>query len=648
MNVKEGIMHTLQKIISRYIYRIIGILVAVILVIVLYIQVINEKKLAQENAVRTFSQMEQILEENQKELEKIQEEYRQTCLNNAEVIARIIEGDPEVLCSVGELKKIAASVEVDEIHIFDKTGRIYAGTHPEYYNFTFDSGEQMMFFKPMLEDKTLKLVQDIVPNTAEGKLMQYSALWSSNGEFIVQVGMEPVNVIKATEKNELSYIFSLLRVNPEIYYYAINAVTGEIVGSTDLESIGKNLTEIGLSFDDIAENERGFNASINGQSTFCVFKKIDSNYIGRVVLSSNLYQRIPAIMLIFFLCLAAIALFLANIVVRYMNKYVVDEIQEVNKKLKAITNGRLEETVNIQSSIEFSYLSEYINVMVKSLLDNNKKMSYVLSKTNLYIGVYEYNKYMEKIRFTDYIPRILSIDPERMEQLSSDIRKFREFIDKICENSLPDEQGVYRVGEQYIRLEEIKDGDACFGVVVDVTSEITRRRKIEAERDIDLLTGLYNRRGLDTKLSKLFDSPEKLGYSAMIMIDADDLKEINDTYGHEMGDVYLQKISGLISQIGTKSSIASRQGGDEFVLFLYAYESEEELIKTIKRLEYFQNHGSAELREGLNVSLRFSFGYCLVNESTDYQSLLKKADEKMYQNKLERKTKEKLSYLCRH
>lgn len=633
----EARMRTLQKIISRYMYKISAILLALLFVIVLFFEAVNEQKLAYESSVRAFSQMEQVLEENQKELEAVQEEYKQTCLHNAEVVARIIEGDPDVADSVEELREIAAFVEIDEIHIFDKTGCIVSGTHPEYYNYTFDSGEQMNFFKPMLDDKTLRLVQDIMPNTAEGKQMQYSAIWSNNGEFIVQVGMEPVNVIKVTQKNELSYMFSRFRGDPWVNYYAIDVQTGEIVGSTDTENVGRNLTEIGLSFEDIVNCEEGFYAKIDGQDSFCVFQKIDSNYIGRVVLLRDLYQRIPSVMLIFFVCLTTIAVFLASAVTRHMNRYVVDEIHDVNKKLKMIANGRFEETVDIQDSVEFAELSEYINVMVKSLLNNNRKMSYVLSKTNLYIGVYEYNKYMEKIRFTDYIPKILSLDPSKVEQFSSDIGEFRKFIDEIRENPIPDEPGIYKVGEHYVRLEEIISDDECFGVVVDVTSEMARRRKIEAERDIDLLTGLYNRRGLETRIVGLLATPEKLGHSAVIMIDADGLKVINDRYGHEMGDIYLKKISELVSSFDTKHSVASRQGGDEFVLFLYGYESAEALNEALGTLAYMQNHTVAQFKNNLEVPLRFSLGYCLVDENADYQKLLKEADEKMYQNKLERK-----------
>lgn len=630
-------MRTLKRIISRYMYQITLGLVAVILVIVLCLQIINERERAYENALETLSQIEQVLEENQTELVEIQEEYKQTSLHNAEAIARIIEGDPDVVDDLEELNKIAESMEVDEIHIFDETGRIVTGTHPEYYNYTFDSGEQMMFFKPMLEDKSLKLVQEITPNTAEGKLMQYSALWSENGEFIVQVGMQPVNVTKVTEKNKMSYIFSLFRVNVDAGYYAVDAQTGEIVGSTDLENIGCNLTEIGFRLEDIIDDGDGFYAKINGQNSFCVFKKIGTNYVGQVVSLSSLYQRVPAILLTLLVCLAVVSLVLVKAVTKHMNRYVVDEIYDINSKLNAISNGDLQGAVDVRSSVELSKLSDYINKMVKSLLDNNKKMSYVLSKTNLYIGIYEYNSHMDRVRFTEYIPQIFSLEPEAMERLASDIGSFKSFIYEQRQNPVPDEPGVYQVGEKYVKLEEILNNEDVFGVAIDVTVEIMKRRAIEMERDMDPLTGLYNRRGLEIKLSELFAQPEKLRHSAIIMVDADGLKKVNDTYGHETGDVYLVKIAEVINSIGNRSSIASRQGGDEFILFLYDYASEEELTATIDKLKYLQNHSCASIHGNQKFPLRFSYGYSLTREDEDYQTLLKEADEKMYENKLERR-----------
>lgn len=630
-------MQTLGNIISHYMRYVTFLLVAFLLAAILGLQISHEQKQARETAGETFYQIGQLLERNQEELEEIKAAYRQTCRHNAEAIAYIIEDDPSVLNSVEELKQIARMMEVDEIHIFDTTGRIYAGTHPEYYDYTFDSGEQMNFFKPLLTDKSLCLVQDITPNTAEAKLMQYSALWSKSEAFIVQVGMEPVNVLKATEKNELSYLFSLFRVNPHANYYAVLGQTGEIIGSTDLPSVGKTVSDIGLNPEAIAAENTAFHASVNGVRSYCVFREKDGNYIGRVLSCRELYQRIPSITAALAVCLIIIALILTHVVTKYMNLYVVGGIRRVNEKLHSITQGNLDEMINIQNSVEFSELSGYINRMKQSLLDNTQKISYVLSKTNMYIGVYEYNHRMKRVRFTRHVPRILCLEQEEAKTLSADYRQFQTFITALRENPVDGETNVFSLKEHYVKLEELNKENEIFGVIIDVTEEIRRRQKIEAERDYDLLTGLYNRRGLEIRLSALFCEPETLGCSAVIMVDADNLKTINDTYGHDAGDAYLKEIAGLFRDFGPKSCVSARLGGDEFLLFLYRYGSEQELRDTIALLSDLQDNSFADLNDEVRVPLRFSFGCSLTGHSADYEKLMKEADEKMYENKRKRK-----------
>lgn len=630
-------METLEKIISRYMRQVTCFLVIIILAIIVYIQITNEHRHAYESAVRTFYQIEQVLNQNQEELEEIQKSYSETCLHNVEAIAYMIEKEPSMLGSIAKLKNIAELMEVDEIHIFDKTGRIYAGTHPQYYDFTFDSGDQMRFFKPMLNDKSLKLVQEITPNTAEAKMMQYSALWSKNEEFIVQIGMEPVNVMKASAKNELSFLFSLFRVNLEAGYYAIDSQSGEIVGSTDLTLVGKNLSQLGFTLDSLPDYESGRHGVVNGVKSYCIFKKIGNNYIGRVIASCKLYQRISWTTFMLAAGLIVIALILSHAVTKYMNRYVVDGIHSINDKLHQITQGNLDEMIDIHSSMEFSELSSYINTMKNSLLDNNKKMSYVLSKTNMYIGVYEYNQHMKRVRFTEYVPQILSLDHTEIQRLSSDYKVFKEFIDKLREKPIPNDTGVYQLNDQYVKLEEINDNNGIFGVIINVTDTIRARKKIEAERDIDLLTGLYNRRGLETRLTSLFSSPTELGHSTLIMIDADNLKVINDTYGHEAGDVYLKEISKLLTSLPISHSVAARLGGDEFVLFWYQYDTEQELIDAVHTLKTIQNDSLTPLNDKVSVPLRFSFGYCLARENMDYHDMMKEADKRMYQQKRRRK-----------
>lgn len=210
----------------------------------------------------------------------------------------------------------------------------------------------------MLEDKSLELVQDITPNTAESKLMQYSAIWSYDEKYIVQVGMEPVNVMKVTEKNELSHVFSHFRINPSAHYYAVNIENGEIVGSTDMENAGNNIDSIGIELSQIT-NEKEFYTKLNGKWAFCVFEQIDGNYIGRVITVSNLYQRVPTTAVWILVSLLIVTYILAKVVVWQMNRHVVMKIDEVNNKLQSIADGNLDEKLDMRSSVEFYKLSGY-------------------------------------------------------------------------------------------------------------------------------------------------------------------------------------------------------------------------------------------------------------------------------------------------
>lgn len=442
------------------------------------------------------------------------------------------------------------------------------------------------------------------------------------------------------EEGGYSNMFSLIQVNSDADYYVISEKDGKVLGTTVDSALGSSCEEIGLSLKKVTEDTDGFYEKINGSLFYCVFRKIGNEFVGRCVDCGQMYQRIPPTAGSACLCSLLIISILTYVVSRYMNRYVIDGIYEINDKLSCITEGDMDVKIDIRTSEEFSELSDYINTMVGSLSDSTSKISYVLSKTNMFIGVYEYRKGARLVHCTEYIPRIFSLELDEWRLLTSDYELFEQYIDKVRMNPYHEEQGVYILSEepeQYVKLEEMEIGSEVFGVVIDVTEDILKRRKIEAERDVDLLTGLYNRRGMETQMSLLLRSPEKLGYAAFVMIDADGLKGINDTFGHELGDAYLKKIGGVINNFGIQSSLSARIGGDEFVLFLYDYEDKDELLNTVRTIEYIQGHSSARLNENLTVPLQFSFGYCMMRAGMSYEELLKTADERMYENKRKRK-----------
>lgn len=125
-------------------------------------------------------------------------------------------------------------------------------------------------------------------------------------------------------------------------------------------------------------------------------------------------------------------------------------------------------------------------------------------------------------------------------------------------------------------------------------------------------------------------------YCAAVMVDADGLKMVNDTYGHENGDEYLKKIAEMLKQEAGENCILCRQGGDEFTLFYYKYEKEA-LIQKIEALKALQSGQKAWLRDGLTVDLRFSMGSSMAYGAVDYDKMYREADEKMYEDKRMRK-----------
>lgn len=600
--------------------------------VVSIIQLKIEHDRAYTEGLRSLVQIEQIMLKNQQELEIAQAEYRKTCLLNAKVVSRLIESSPDLLYNLEELRNIASHLEIDEIHFFDTSGKIFSGTHPEYYNYTFDSGEQIGFFKPLLTDKTLELVQSITPNTAEEKLMQYSALWSRNQEYIIQIGMKPVNVEKATAKNELSYIFSLFRVNPNIHYFAIDSQSGKIVGASKEENVNLDCSEVGFSFMDIQNDETEIYANINGKESYCIFKKIGSTYVAYVIQLQHLYQELPIVICILFLCMMLIAITLATSFNEYMKTNIVNKLHKINELLSSITEGNLNQIVDVRNVYELSELSTHINTMVQSLFSSNSKLTYILSRTNIYLGTYEYSYTSNYIKFSEYIPTLFSWDEDTINLLSTSRDDFKNYIDSVRTNPVPYEQNVYEINDKYIKIDEILENDYILGVAMDVTDNIKKNNKLVQEIHLDTLTGLYNHKGIEIKLDALFSSPETLGYYAMIIIRADGLIKINATYGADNGDIYLKKIANIITDFGIKNSVAARQWGGEFILFLYGYDNEKEVSKAIDLLTYIQNHTITHLDNNIDVPIDFSFVYSISNglEKSDYHTLIKDVSDSKY------------------
>ena len=165
-------------------------------------------------------------------------------------------------------------------------------------------------------------------------------------------------------------------------------------------------------------------------------------------------------------------------------------------------------------------------------------------------------------------------------------------------------------------------------------AEALERRRIEHERDYDILTGLYNRQAFRRTCEELFAHPEKLGHAALVMTDLDNLKQINDTYGHDWGDQYLRQTGRCLAQSVPSGTLCARLSGDEFLLFFYGYRSRGEIRRKLEELRDALHTSTSTLPNGSALHISISAGVAWYPEnSTNYNTLKKYADFAMYQVK---------------
>ena len=335
-------MRTLKKSIWSYMYKVTFALVSVILISITALNIANEQSRAQGTADKIFEQMDKMLEENQKELTRLRQEYAAKCLHNTEAIAYILEKNTGARNDLYELRKIAEFMEVDEIHIIDAAGEIVSGTHPQYYGYSFDSGEQMNYFKPMLKNKSLTMCQDVTPNTAEGKKMMYAITWNEDGTKMIQVGIEPKRLLNEIKQNNISNVVARMPVYKGIEIIVADADTQVIEGATDSSKLGKKLEDVGISANpDSDDGATVTQIRMDGKHCRCMMRQND-NYIVFVTVEDSFYQQ-GGMIAIF---IVGAYLVLASCCITYMFSKVMKERLEKEKLIYTSNTDELTRCLN--------------------------------------------------------------------------------------------------------------------------------------------------------------------------------------------------------------------------------------------------------------------------------------------------------------
>ncbi|MFO7814802.1 MAG: sensor domain-containing diguanylate cyclase [Halanaerobiales bacterium] len=191
-----------------------------------------------------------------------------------------------------------------------------------------------------------------------------------------------------------------------------------------------------------------------------------------------------------------------------------------------------------------------------------------------------------------------------------------------------------------IRSVPIKDKSKAITGAVELFLENHTRvsleqklNELQEENFTDELTNISNRKHLEKILGELIEGENFENKNiAFCFLDIDDFKDINDNYGHLMGDKVLTMVANTLDKNLRPSDKVFRWGGDEFSLILFDIENKKSLLELLKRLKILVNNSYLHY-ENEKISVTMSFGATIIKDHDGIKTLTDRADSYLYESK---------------
>ena len=254
----------------------------------------------------------------------------------------------------------------------------------------------------------------------------------------------------------------------------------------------------------------------------------------------------------------------------------------------------------------------------------------LIELSELPLGAFEIRSHSGGVFMTSQVPGLLGLTREQERKFTRDKTKFVEFL-KSLEHS--GEGEVFKVnnkdGIRWLRITSKTVDGTVRCVVEDVTDEVLQTKALKVERDRDGLTGVKNRLAFEKKMEYIRDNFDGNGRIGFVMCDLNDLKNVNDRYGHDMGDEYIRTAASVIQEAFPDGQVY-RIGGDEFAVYMEASDASAavEGIGTIRKsMEEY-----SRTRE-FNASIASGYAFYTPGRDMGPKDVLSRADAYMYRNK---------------
>ena len=318
-------------------------------------------------------------------------------------------------------------------------------------------------------------------------------------------------------------------------------------------------------------------------------------------------------------------------------EYFTSPIRRLIRELRSSKSGS---RIRLQPTwiSELDELSRAIEHLSADVADSALRISRILDASGVPIGVFEYLKDTEKVFCSRSLFELLGLKETDEDYIYLEPDRFAQVMQILGKGTRErDDVSLYHIQREekdhYLRLKivETANGNQT-GVLLDVTEEVEKQRRLESERDYDQLTALYNRGAFRRNTEALLESG-KISCAAMLMWDLDNLKYVNDTYGHEMGDRYIRLFADQLKRLAAAGAVVERHSGDEFMAFLCG-DSEDVIWKQIRQFFHSVQGVSLKVDAEYELPLRASAGVTWYpRQARDFTTLSRYADFAMYMAK---------------
>ncbi len=203
----------------------------------------------------------------------------------------------------------------------------------------------------------------------------------------------------------------------------------------------------------------------------------------------------------------------------------------------------------------------------------------------------------------------------------------------LCEVQLRRKDGSWLAVELFRRAQRVGAGWVVVSVARDISERIEARQRLQQLAHFDPLTGLPNRTLFYQMLQKaLHEAAENQWLLAVLFIDLDHFKKVNDTRGHVIGDELLRQFGNRLAQCVRTGDTVGRLGGDEFALVLMMPEGQQGAVAVANKIREILDE-PFDLR-GYEIAVTASIGITVFpDDAADPETLIKYADTAMYQAK---------------